>query len=241
MVVVLSAYGRDRWAFQHTEQLFHPQLSELHLPIDNYYVRKIQATYALMDWLAYVVASEKKRSDIDIWKALSSNDRGTSNDLQPQRYLLRQILEELLRGQRLKQFQSYLSQALDISQGDILLSLLWGDPRSLLFEVIPTLIRQLATNWQSVININTRPWTDTISNNPMPDFMPPTLFSDLNVSEIVLHIPERHAPIQAQAQKPSSVAMREDEYLSLALALNEFAPGHVNKRHSRKALIREAH
>lgn len=34
-VVVTSAYGRDRWAFQHAEELFSPLLPPLHLPVEN--------------------------------------------------------------------------------------------------------------------------------------------------------------------------------------------------------------
>ena len=52
MVLVTSAYGFDRWAFQHAETLFDPLLPPLDLPLENYYVLKIQATYALIDWLA---------------------------------------------------------------------------------------------------------------------------------------------------------------------------------------------
>src|ERR1051326_7770661 len=38
MVVVTSAYGRDRWAFQHAEDLFQPVLPPIELPLNNAYV-----------------------------------------------------------------------------------------------------------------------------------------------------------------------------------------------------------
>ena len=240
MVVVTSAYGRDRWAFQHTEQLFYPQLEALNLPIDNYYVRKIQATYTLMDWLAFVLAHEWKHTDIDIWRALSSKDQGASKTLQYQRKLIYQILDELLRGKRRQKFESYLTQALDISDNSTLYSLLWGQPRSLFYEVIPTVMRQIASNWQSVEGNEAKTWTDTISNNPMPDYMPPTLFSDLNLPELLLHILEQ-PKAGANSSKATQITVREDVYLPLAQALQEFAPGHVNKRYARKQYIREAH
>src|SRR5262249_4263875 len=51
-VVVLSDYGRDRLAYQGYDLLFDPALEASTLPIQNTYVLRIQAAFALMDWLA---------------------------------------------------------------------------------------------------------------------------------------------------------------------------------------------
>jgi len=239
MVVVTSAYGRDRWAFQHTENLFNPHLESINLPLDNYYVRKIQATYALMDWLAFVLKYEKGYHNADVWDLLSSDDKGRDRQLQRSRWAIRELLEEVLSGARREHLQEYLQRALGIQDREIVLMLLWGEPRSLLFEVIPTLLRQLESNWQSIRNGVQTLWTDNISPQPMPDFVPPNLFSDLNLPELMLRIPDK--PPNSKVQNDPTPIMRKDEYMPLLQALNEFAPGHVSKRYSRKHLIKESH
>ena len=50
-VVVLSGWGRDRRAWQLYEDLFDPELRARSLPLGNRYVLRMQAVYALMDWL----------------------------------------------------------------------------------------------------------------------------------------------------------------------------------------------
>ena len=50
-VVVLSGWGRDRRAWQLYEDLFDPELQARSLPLTNRYVLRMQAVYALMDWL----------------------------------------------------------------------------------------------------------------------------------------------------------------------------------------------
>src|SRR6266702_2190886 len=239
MVVVTSAYGRDRWAFQHTENLFNPHLESINLPLDNYYVRKIQATYALMDWLAFVLKYEKGHHNADVWDLLSSDDKGRYKQLQRSRWAIRELLEEVLSGARREHLQEYLQCALGIQDREIVLMLLWGEPRSLLFEVIPTLLRQLESNWQSIRNGVQTLWTDNISSQPMPDLVPPNLFSDLNLPELLLRIPDK--PPNSKVQNDPTSLMRTDEYMPLLQALNEFAPGHVSKRYSRKHLIKESH
>jgi hypothetical protein len=239
MVVVTSAYGRDRWAFQHTENLFNPHLESINLPLDNYYVRKIQATYALMDWLAFVLKHEKGYHDADVWDLLSSDDKGRDRRLYRLRSSVRELLEGVLHGARREHLQEYLRCALGIQERETVLSLLWGEPRSLLFEVIPTLLRQLESDWQCVRYGVRELWADNISPYPMPDFVPPNLFSDLNLPELLLRIPDK--PPNSKAQNDPTAIMRKDEYMPLLQALNEFAPGHVSKRYSRKHLIKEAH
>ena len=50
--VVLSDYGRDRLAYQAYDQFFAPELPLRSLPVRNRYVLRMQATFALMDWIA---------------------------------------------------------------------------------------------------------------------------------------------------------------------------------------------
>ena len=59
-LTVLSDYGRDRAFYQAFEHLFDPSLEPQYLPIRNPYVMKIQAVFALFDWLAATTAGYEK-------------------------------------------------------------------------------------------------------------------------------------------------------------------------------------
>ena len=50
-IAVLSGWGRDRRAWQLYEDLLDPELRARSLPLGNRYVLRMQAVYALMDWL----------------------------------------------------------------------------------------------------------------------------------------------------------------------------------------------
>jgi hypothetical protein len=209
MLVVTSEYGRDRWAFQHAETLFDPVLPPIDLPVDNYYVRKIQATYALMDWVCQVLG--KQNIHVDVWDALSSGDLGKNWMREEHRPHIARLLETVLTGARLEEFSSFLQRALGITEeerGTVIPLLLWGEPRSILFEVIPTILRQLGSGWQRIVNGKARPWDDNISRNPMPDFVPPNLFMDISVPELLLHMPnqqlEHRGPVRGYQRAGSA-------------------------------------
>lgn len=232
MVVVTSAYGRDRWAFQHAENLFSPILPPLELPLENIYVQKMQAAYAMMDWLA----AESADSDrvIDVWSALSSDERHRSLPLQAQREWIARLLKDVLAGgAALDRFEEYLKVSLGLSEKlDTLNAILWAEPRSLIMEIIPTLLRQIETCWQRVEGGIATEWGDTISDSPMPDFVTPNLFSLLSLPELTLHIPDKNDP---------AAPMRDDEQMALTHGMSEYAPGHVSKRYARSHLLKEAH
>ncbi len=232
MVVITSAYGRDRWAFQHAETLFNPLLPPIDLPIENYYVRKVQAAFALMDWLSMIL--KRQDTNIDIWNLLS-NDQGRYGQPQArQRQLVRNILKGILDGTHTQRFENYLKTALGIQDEAVIVSLLWGEPRPLLFEVIPTILRQLETKWQRINNGQPQLWQDFVSRHPMPEFVTSTLFAELNLHEVKLSIP------QSKSKKQNSADERE-EFMGLAQTLTEFAPGRVSKRFASRYAINEAH
>jgi hypothetical protein len=232
MVVVTSAYGRDRWAFQHAERLFSPMLPPLDLPLENIYVRKMQAAFALMDWLTAQFAS--RNQDVDLWAALSSDEYRRSEWLQRQRRSIAKVLEDVLRGgPALRDFQDYLDAALGLQSDQQSLDMvLWAEPRPLLLEVVPTLLRQLEADWQRIGDGEATPWADAISRDPMPDFVTPNLFSLLSLPELTLHLPDR-----STAGSP----LRDDEQMGLVHGMGEYAPGHVSKRYARSHLLKEAH
>jgi len=69
-LMVLSDYGRDRLAYQAYEQFFDPELPSRELPLANRYIRRMQATYALIDYLGVdMQAGEPKGS---VWRDLTA-------------------------------------------------------------------------------------------------------------------------------------------------------------------------
>lgn len=212
-LVITSAYGRDRYAFQHSEMLFEPILPPLDLPIDNDYIRKIQAAYATLDWLANQLDSQE-----DVWRLLTKRE---DNTLREQ---MRATVDGVLSGRTQALYCVELSKALNISQDDPAFhSLLYGEPRSVMFHLLPTLARQLKTVWRQVetgenqtLIINKEP--DVTS--PLPDFAPTNLFSDLNLPEVQIQLPYKDDDAQ-----PS---------MSLGIMFSEFAPGKANERYSRR-------
>lgn len=260
-VVVTTAYGRDRWIFQHAEQLFDPVLPPLALPIENSYVRKIQATYAFMDWLALELSRRNNR--VDVWNALSGATHGGQpnswHELDYPRRIIAQLVADILSGVRLDTFSRYLESALGLEGEDgerVLQHVLWSEPRSLLFDVLPTVLRQVETSWQKVVKDNVEPWSDHVTALPLSDFVPPTLFSDLNVPELQVHLPAQHTPTDQRRSDPTSVlAVRrkqtpvatsqpqqsETQSMTLLQGMSEFAPGRVSKRFATSEYLKQAH
>ena len=166
MVLITSAYGHDRWAFQHAESLFDPILPPLDLPLENYYVQKIQATFALMDWLALMLKRTGRTESV--WDLLRSDERARDAGMELARRAVATYLEDLLQdASTLDEFRDYLQAALQLPKdhGYTTNLLLWGEPRPMLLEVIPTLLRQLETHWQSATPLKDglweiEPWTD---------------------------------------------------------------------------------
>ncbi|HSH82661.1 MAG TPA: protein DpdJ, partial [Herpetosiphonaceae bacterium] len=243
-VVVTSAYGRDRWAFQHAENLFSPVLPPLELPTENYYVRKIQASFALMDWLALSLRRQGHRSDI--WRLLSSADCGRDAGMRAERAQLCRLLTDVLGGARLDDLTAHLQSALALTDDERALhTILWEEPRPLLLEVIPTMLRQIESEWQRIEGGKPVPWSDGISSSPLPDFVPANLFSALDLPELTLHIPD--APLSGPRRRGApptatgSLPMRDDQRQPLVQAMVEFAPGNVSKRYARSHLTQEAH
>jgi hypothetical protein len=238
MVVVASAYGRDRWAFQHAENLFDPELKNIDIPLDNYYVRKIQATFALMNWFSLKLKGQEKCRPLDLWDVLR-NDGKARNGNADQRRVLSTLVEDLLSGDLLDELRRYLRHALGLYEQREIDSILWDEPRSLIFEVLPTIARQLKSNWQR-LNSQTHAvekWGDNVSKYPLPDFIPPTLFTDLKL----LHIPLALSQNAQQNGQATQQGEPKVEHLSLQQCLSDFAPGNASKRFSLSTSREEAH
>lgn len=225
MLTVLSDYGRDRAFYQAFEHLFDPSLEPQYLPIRNPYVMKIQAVFALFDWLAATTAGYEKAWQ---WNILSRPLPEAGSSERAVLKLTQAKLTQLVRGDAntIDDLRSYLMGALGIDQSTAE-TLLWEAPRSLLLESVPTLVRRLFRNWQLAIPRAGEGLDLQIDYHPLPDFVPRNLFSDLSLPEVRVVIP------------PATVNHEERiEQMPILQALNQFVPGRVTRRfaHERGAL-----
>lgn len=224
-LTVLSDYGRDRAFYQAFEHLFDPSLELQYLPIRNPYVMKIQAVFALFDWLAATTAGYEKAWQ---WNLLS---RPLPHASPAERAVLdrtRAKLTQLVQGDEvtIDDLRNYLMGALGIDR-PVAETLLWEAPRSLLLEAVPTLVRRLFRNWQLALPNAGATLDLQVDHHPLPDFVPRNLFSDLSLPEVRVIV-------------PAATVNHEEriEQMPILQALNQFVPGRVTRRfaHERGAL-----
>lgn len=208
-VVVLSDYGRDRLAYQAYDRLFDPQIAARTLPLSNRTIQRMQSVYGLIDFLGQRLENGNPGS---VWTDLTQPNR----NLQRKQQLLRE-LQAILESERgTARVQGYLEAALRLSS-DAVSALLWEFPRPLLTVVAPTAVRRLVSDWRA----DGIPGADfQIRNNPLPEFIPGTLFSELNLAEVTVDFPGTTQGGNA----------RDAEVMPVLAALREFAPGRVSRR-----------
>ncbi|ADO70533.1 protein DpdJ [Stigmatella aurantiaca] len=209
-LVVLSDFGRDRTAYRSYEQLFSPELPPRSLPIGNRHVLKMQATYVLLDWLSY---TDRR---IDPWSDLTAPSDGPEKQKRQQAAVkcLRALLEDQRERER---FKGYLQDALHLDDSTAQ-ALLWDPPRALLTSVIPTWLRQLERNWRVASTHLVESTEGFTKKVPLPEFIPATLFGDLNIPEVEILLKNRFR--------------NRPEWMPIDQSLREFAPGHVSHRFS---------
>jgi ATP-dependent helicase Lhr and Lhr-like helicase len=218
-VVVLSDYGRDRNAYQAYDQLFSPHLPPRHLPLGNRAVLRMQATYALLDWLAQRLPPNQMP---DPWIDFSQpaeelQGANFSHAVRARQDLYAEYLRTLLEDRRVRdEFSFFLARSIAISEDEVL-ALLWEPPRAILTEVVPTLLRRLERGWQRA-TLGGSLMESHVARAPLPEFIPRTLFGDLQLPEISVRLPGL-----------GRLAART-ETMPLAQALREFAPGRVSRR-----------
>lgn len=209
-VVVLSDYGRDRATYQSYDLLFDPELPVRTLPLGNRYVTRMQAVFATIDYLGSRLDGVPAGS---VWGDLCGGEKHSV--VRRQRLLreLRNLVETEAGARRLG---TYLKSALGISTED-LSAILWEFPRPLLTTVLPTAIRRLATDWSA----GGQPKQDYRSfNNPLPDFIPGSLFADLNLAEVAIDL-----------SGTGSTDRFDAPAMPVFAAMREFAPGRVSRRY----------
>lgn len=209
-VVVLSDYGRDRATYQSYDLLFDPELPVRTLPLGNRYVTRMQAVFATIDYLGTKLDGAPVGC---VWNDLCGGEKFNAQRRQRLLRELRNIVETEAGARRLG---DYVRRALGISVED-LSAIMWEFPRPLLTTVLPTALRRLASDWSA----GGQPQQDFRSfNNPLPDFIPGSLFADLNLAEVAINLPESDL-----ADPFNSPAM------PVFSAMREFAPGRVSRRY----------
>lgn len=212
--VVLSDYGRDRLAYQAYDQLFDPQLPAQSLPLSSRHIRRIQAVYALIDYLGRDGPDGRPRGNI--WSDLSGPANSASaNSAARREFLVRRLVLILEREAETEALSDHIGRALQLPTEEVG-PLLWEHPRPLLTAVIPTALRRLSTNWRRGEDQQV---DYHVFNSPLPDFAPGQLFGDLNTPEVAVII----AP-SASNGNPDAHSM------PIAPAMREYAPGRVSRR-----------
>lgn len=208
-VVVLSDYGRDRAAYQSYDLLFDPELPVRTLPMANRYLTRMQAVYATIDFLGARLQDAPFGS---VWTDLS----GPVSNAQRRSRLERELLSVLESDHAMKRLADHLQWTLRLPAEEIS-AILWEFPRPLMTAVLPTALRRIATGWSA----GGEEGADyTVDNNPLPDFIPATLFADLNLAEVDIKLPD-----------DGRARGLERNVMSVFGALREFAPGRVSRRY----------
>ncbi|UOE21932.1 DEAD/DEAH box helicase [Thermobifida halotolerans] len=209
-VITLSDYGRDRLAYQGYETLFSPEVSPRNLPVGNRYVVKIQAAQALLDWLGRDLQRQHRVDPRALLNGMRARQLDPANYRRAREWLvkrLRGLLEdkEGLRDSLARHVQNALQLSADATQ-----AVLWEQPRSLMLSVVPTALRRLQSNWQSL-----RRDPAAERDSVLPEFITRSLFEPLNVPEVEFDLPFEAEP----------------ESLPVERALREAVPGRVSRRY----------
>ncbi|WHY58648.1 protein DpdJ [Peribacillus simplex] len=210
-VVVVSSYGRDRFVYDFPEQLFSPNLPDLSLPVRNVYVQRIQAGFAVMDWFS--VQLKQQGFNQPIWNVLSPQYKS----YQRERRVISDLVMDILDGND-QEFILFMKSALQVDENH-LNQLLWTPPRSIMFDLFPTLLNHLSMDWAR------QEGNKELPTSPLQGYVPRNLFSTLEVNELELWINKDQKRVHYQA---------------LQQGIKEFAPGNVSKRYAKAENIKEA-
>lgn len=207
--VVLSDFGRDRAAYIDYEQILNPVVPPKSLPLGNQSLRKMQATFCLMDWASYRLnAAGNQMFSMRKYFAEPTEDQMTEK-------LASLIAAVLGMGKDYHDLCTYLGQAMHLTESEIE-SLMWEQPRPMMLETLPTLHRRLKTAWGTKSQQGYRR-DKFVKDHPLPEFAPRSLFDDLLLPEVRIEPPEDYNK-EAKTTMP------------IIQAMTELAPGRVSLR-----------
>lgn len=223
-IVTLSDFGRDRLAWESFDLLFDPEIPPRDLPVRNRYVLRMQVVFAFFDWIATQIRIQAGLPKGSIYRDFSGpaetvlRNQTKIFNMRSRQLAAAKIIEGLLvRQENYHELVGYLTKALQETE-DVIESLLWHPPRSLMNAALPTLLRRLQTNWRRA-GESPPAYDNYVRNNPLPEFVPGQLFGDLNLPEVMLRSP---------AQQSNS--SERTDVLPILQAMREFAPGRVSRR-----------
>ncbi|MEV6416166.1 protein DpdJ [Kribbella sp. NPDC051718] len=222
--VVLSDYGRDRTAYAAWDSLFDPVIPELVLPIRNRAVLRMQAALSMLDWLAEQVRNTQPWADL--WRDL----KGRSDPKYPKgretQNAATAILEQVLRDPaRQRSLRQWIEGALQVPEA-VANEILWHPPRALVLAAVPTLARRLTSEWAVADPQGFAPGRDLTGGNPLPDYFPVNLFSELA-------LPEGEVVVPPQLERETEPELQP---MAMAQMLREYAPGRVSRRFATRNL-----
>jgi len=214
--VVLSDVGRDRIAYEEYEKLFDPELRAQTLPLRNRYVLRMQAAFATLDWMCTRLPDVRNlRLELAAPAAESGEWAQINADRQQK---IASLIASTLGDRDLQDaLAAHLKAALRISDEEVD-ALLWYPPRAVLTAVLPTALRRLHTGWRSVGGPSAK---EPFGRDPLPEFVPPNLFSDLLLPEVTVVVPPARRGEDPVAHP-----------LSILQAIQEFAPGRASRRYA---------
>ena len=118
----------------------------------NRYVLRMQAAFALMDWVARELPPGSPQGSV--WSDWSGPETGVgwySDNRRARQAQAARILGEVLDGNepRCRSLEGYVQAALGLTANDTQ-AVLWDPPRPLMTSVIPTILRRLESGWRRV-------------------------------------------------------------------------------------------
>lgn len=218
-LIVLSDYGRDRSAYEAWDSLFEPVLPRRTLPIHNRAVLRMHAAQSLLEWIAVKLQTSFPQENL--WKALKAAPSGRfAKKSETFQQAVAAHLENLLVDPTAQtDLARWLQRSLDLPAAEID-EILWHPPRPVLLGAVPTLIRRLRSTFSVANETGTSPNTDSVSDHPLPDYFPSTLFGELTLSEVNVLIPSQTSRITDTTIEPMGVAQM----------MREYAPGRASRR-----------
>jgi hypothetical protein len=226
-VMTVSEWGRDKLAWQMFDQTLDPQVTARNLPLHNRHILKIQAVYSTLDWLSLRLIGSSDRVSSS-WTDLSGPARmlyeksGPAQVAQIQRQVeaARLLRDVLAFGPEYSDWRSHVQRALGLSDEDVNV-LLVSPPRPLLLGALTTMHRRLTTEWEGEIPAEVQ----IKYRNPIPDFVPGSLFADLLTKEV---------PVSVPVASTKSLVQSSDEFFPVVRILRDFLPGNISRHFGRE-------
>lgn len=221
-IVVLSDWGRDRAAYESWDRLLSPTLRPMNLPVGNVHILRMQATQSMLEWAASRAGPAVRGQGL--WQTLSGV-RAHPRDVAAQEAIAN-AMEELLTSDAAREsLAAHVGQALRLERTTVE-DLLWQSPRPVVLAAAPAMIRRIRDRWARTLDgvddiESPHPREDAGARQPLPTFIPGTLFSPLAVPEVAINLPE-----WSQRRKHEV----EPTMMGVSQALRELAPGRITKR-----------